>query len=216
MTLTSKKIKSPNKLLPNTWVSIYFSGTLPLIINGIITNLENDMIEIKTYPKNEYIYIDFEYKGIPETLNIEKIKIIDSITDKQESIGDPSSVDSKLDTKTEYQDQIKEYILEADAIELGDELEEITQVINVTAEKLRYSISKQLDDLLDDMLSNIPNINRTSNTLKNIHLQIERFRELRLKFSELDDHNNINGLRNIGSNFNPLIDFVVHTYLSTM
>ena len=202
----SPSYATQNKLLPNTWVSIYFSGTLPLIINGIITNLENDMIEIKTYPKNEYIYIDFEYKGIPETLNIEKIKIIDSITDKQESIGDPSSVDSKLDTKTEYQDQIKEYILEADAIELGDELEEITQVINVTAEKLRYSISKQLDDLLDDMLSNIPNINRTSNTLKNIHLQIERFRELRLKFSELDDHNNINGLRNIGSNFNPLID----------
>ena len=106
----SPSYATQNKLLPNTWVSIYFSGTLPLIINGIITNLENDMIEIKTYPKNEYIYIDFEYKGIPETLNIEKIKIIDSITDKQESIGDPSSVDSKLDTKTEYQDQIKEYI----------------------------------------------------------------------------------------------------------
>lgn len=40
-----------NNYIPGTWISIYFRGTFPIIINGLITNLENDMIEIKTYPK---------------------------------------------------------------------------------------------------------------------------------------------------------------------
>ena len=72
-----------NKLLPNTWIDIYFSGDLPLIITGNIINLENDMIEIKTYPDEEIIYIDFEYKGLPELLLIEKIVIRSSPQSKE-------------------------------------------------------------------------------------------------------------------------------------
>ena len=41
----------------------------------MITNLESDMIEIRTYPEDETIYIDFGYMGIPENLPIEEIKI---------------------------------------------------------------------------------------------------------------------------------------------
>ena len=33
------------------------------------------MIEIKTYPDNEVIYLDFAYKGLPEDLPIEKIEL---------------------------------------------------------------------------------------------------------------------------------------------
>ena len=72
-----------NNLIINTWVSIYFEGELPMMINGIITDLENDMIEIKTYPQEEYIYIDFEYKGIPEDLPIKSITIIENPTEKK-------------------------------------------------------------------------------------------------------------------------------------
>jgi len=63
-----------NKLLPGTWVNIYFGGDLPLIITGKITDLEEDMIEIKTVD-NETIYINFEYYGIPEDLPIETFEI---------------------------------------------------------------------------------------------------------------------------------------------
>ena len=54
---------------------IYFGGNVPLVITGEITNLENDMIEITTFPEEEIIYIDFAYKGLPEELQIEKILI---------------------------------------------------------------------------------------------------------------------------------------------
>ena len=62
-----------NNLLPGTWINIYFGGDIPAILTGEITNLEQDMIEIKTYPDKEIIYINFDYKGIPLNIPIEKI-----------------------------------------------------------------------------------------------------------------------------------------------
>ena len=64
-----------NDLLPKTWINIYFNGDVPHIITGQITNLEEDMIEIKTFPDKEIIYINFDYKGIPEDIPIENIEI---------------------------------------------------------------------------------------------------------------------------------------------
>ena len=64
-----------NGLLPGVWVNIYFGGSIPLVITGEITNLEEDMIEIKTFPDNTNLYINFDYKGIPLDLPIENIEI---------------------------------------------------------------------------------------------------------------------------------------------
>jgi hypothetical protein len=64
-----------NNLIPGTWVDIIFGGELPTIITGHITDLEEDMIEVKTYPGEQIFYIDFGYKGIPENIPIDKIRI---------------------------------------------------------------------------------------------------------------------------------------------
>ena len=64
-----------NGLLPGVWVDVIFGGDLPTIITGFISNLEEDMIEIQTYPDNEKIYLDFAYKGLPQDLPIETINI---------------------------------------------------------------------------------------------------------------------------------------------
>ena len=47
-----------NNLLPGKWINIYFDGEYPIILTGEITNLEGDMIEIKTVD-NDIIYINF-------------------------------------------------------------------------------------------------------------------------------------------------------------
>ena len=60
-----------NQLNVRTWVDIHFGGEIPAIITGEITNLEEDMIEITTYPDLRTIFIDFAYRGIPEYLPIE-------------------------------------------------------------------------------------------------------------------------------------------------
>ena len=51
-----------NGLLPKTWIDIHIGGETPVIITGQITNLDEDMIEVTTYPEMDVIYIDFEYK----------------------------------------------------------------------------------------------------------------------------------------------------------
>ena len=65
-----------NELLPGKWITIRFGGNVPETINALITDLEEDMIEIKTYPDKETLYIDFGYKGIPLNLPKESINLI--------------------------------------------------------------------------------------------------------------------------------------------
>ena len=62
-----------HKLLPPQWIDVHFNGDVPVVISGEITNLEEDMIEITTYPGMRVIYVDFAYQGIPESLPIDKI-----------------------------------------------------------------------------------------------------------------------------------------------
>ena len=71
-----------NNLVVGTWIEIYIAGDVPTVITGLITNLEEDMIEIKTYPDNQIIYLNFDYKGIPENIPIESI----TIREKPESV----------------------------------------------------------------------------------------------------------------------------------
>jgi hypothetical protein len=64
-----------NGLLPKTWIDVHFGGEIPATITGEITNLDEDQIEITTFPDLEVLYIDFEYKGIPEHIPIQQIVI---------------------------------------------------------------------------------------------------------------------------------------------
>ena len=205
---TSNSYAQQNGFLPGTWVSIYFGGSLPLTINGEITNLEEDMIEITTYPEKDIIYIDFAHKGIPDDLPIDKIVIMPppedamakdiddtikpSIQDngygegKEEPLDWPGREEGEIyDPPIEFaqaetvqipidqlKTQLKGILLDADQIEFGDEDEMFKQVVEVPEEQKRYSIETQTSDLLDEMLSSIPNVERTRSVMNNIHITI--------------------------------------------
>ena len=53
-----------HNLVPGVWVEITFKTSDSLIIKGLITSLEEDMIEIKTYPDNNIIYIDLFLRNL--------------------------------------------------------------------------------------------------------------------------------------------------------
>ena len=57
-----------NGLITGAWITIQMGGDVPFTINGQITNLDEDMIEITTYSDNKKLYIDFAYKGIPPNI----------------------------------------------------------------------------------------------------------------------------------------------------
>jgi hypothetical protein len=218
-----------NNLLPGTWIDIFFSGDLPVTITGIITNIEEDMIEIKTYPDNDVIFLDFAYKGLPEDIPLEKIIIRtppETIEEEKEEEKQqefeveslPSTV-SEEDvsplppgemvlrvTPTEMKTQIKELLIDADKIFIGEELDEIVQVVDVPEYEQRYNIDKQANDLLDELLSSIPNAQRNVMVLNNIHKMIERFKQLRAEFSKFDKHGNADMPDLQGANFKPLVN----------
>lgn len=61
-------------LVEGKWINIHFGGDIPSIIVAKITNLEEDMIEITTID-NDLLFINFDYKGIPEELPIKTIEL---------------------------------------------------------------------------------------------------------------------------------------------
>ena len=215
-----------NELLLDKWIDIHFGGEYPAIITGEITNLENDMIEISTIDK-DILYINFDYKGLPEDLPITLIEIREK---PQKPVSEDQDQDQELDQVEEpspilanrgppqtiqigiplknIKDQLREFILKADQIKFGDEdLGVISQFVDVSSKSQRYSIETQVTDLLDDMLSRIPNAQRTQKVLNNIHCMIERFKQLREHFSFFDEYGNIEGILLNESNYKPLWEY---------
>ena len=95
-----------NDLTPGNWLTIEFGGAIPSIINGEITNLEEDMIEITTLTK-QILYIDFEYKGIPLGLPINSIREFKPPEQKREEELGEEEID--LDEELPFIDEF-EYI----------------------------------------------------------------------------------------------------------
>ena len=203
-----------NDLLPNTWINITFKETDDniIIINGKITDLEEDMIEINTYPDNKKIYLDFAYKGIPLNLPITSIDITEEPERLKELEEEPEDeIEEKEELtfkvpKKEIQEQIKNVLVEADDIIFSDEIDIIQQVVAVSEEEKRFDIQTQTNELLDEILSTIPNSKRTKKVLNNINIIVNRFKELREKFSNYDNYGNVSSIKKKPKNYKPLFE----------
>jgi len=232
---TEKGYARQNDLVPGNWISIYFDSETPLVINGFINDIDEDMIEIATYPDKETIYIDFEYKGIPKDLNIVNIQHIEKPGTKKSSIPedeepiidiektdktiispdiDPDDIDDdleldlELDLDTEEQtEKINEAFIDLEDIEILDEdLGEITEQVNVSEQEKRFSVEMQTEDLLDELLASIPSNERTPSHLNKIHTLIERFKQLRKKFSKFNKEGNAEHILKKGGDHKPLVE----------
>ena len=237
-----------NNLVVSTWVDIRFGGDIPTIITGMITNLEEDMIEIRTYPEDEMIYINFGYMGIPEELPIEEIKIrappsafgsaagaeegaeagfltmgMDAVRPdelsplaerrRQRQLARAAGEDAteQPSGESEYtvlsaaaaaaasaaapppaalREKLRTILLDADQIQVGEELGVLVQTVDIADENRRFNLDKQCDDLMDTLLTNIPAPEKTRSTLANIQRVVVRFRELRHVFSRFDANAN--------------------------
>ena len=215
-----------NGLLLGKWINIYFGGDFPIILTGEITNLEEDMIEVTTTDK-DILYINFDYKGIPEDLPIENIEIrrkpVEPLVkekkdeeflfevpelEKEQKMVEAEKIQMQIQVK-DVKDQLREFIIKADQIQFGDEeLGPIVQFVDVSAKSQRFSIEVQVTDLLDDILSTIPNAQRTPRVLNNIHVMIERFKQLRELFSTFDQYGNVDSALVNSSDYKPLINWL--------
>jgi len=225
----SRGYAEQNGLLPEKWINIYFGGEFPTIITGEITNLENDMIEIKSID-GDTLYLNFDYKGLPEDLPIELIEIREkpeekkpiALEEEEEVVNENFEIPElekerrvlghdQLQINVPIQnvkDQLRELIIKADQIEFGEEeLGPIIQYIDVSAKSQRYSLETQVSDLLDELLSTIPSTQRTTRVLNNIHIMIDRFKQLRRRFSLYDKYGNVETALVKESSYKPLLEY---------
>uniref|UniRef100_A0A6C0JWI0 Uncharacterized protein n=1 Tax=viral metagenome TaxID=1070528 RepID=A0A6C0JWI0_9ZZZZ len=197
-----------HRLLPNQWIDIYFEGDLPVVVTGIIQQLEEDQIEIKL-TDSSVIYIDFAYKGIPKDIPLSRIVLRDAPTESslpssqaKLEVTEPSEevteqiygLEEIDDTSDLFRDRIKDVLLSADQIQFGDTLGSVDLVIEVPQEERRYGIERQMTDLLNEMLSVVPNTQRTPHVMNDIHRILERFQQLRLEYSKFDSNGNASRL----------------------
>tara|TARA_Y100000768_G_scaffold279161_1_gene214379 strand:+ start:16438 stop:21981 length:5544 start_codon:yes stop_codon:yes gene_type:complete len=199
-----------NDLNLGTWIDIFFGGDIPYSITGQITDKIEDMIEIQNYENEEKLYLDFEYKGIPDDIPINAINIrsapqsalnksiVDKfITNEQSGLNvfdqmqreqlssvdeDTGDINSNLVDDDDI-DGLNVQISEGDQIAYGAALDDIYYYVEVDKEEKLYSIDDQLQDLQDDILATIPSTQRNYQTNLEVNQLLNRFKELREKFS---------------------------------
>ena len=226
-----------NDLLQGTWIEIHISGDIPIIITGEIVSLEEDQIEIMTFPDLQTIFIDFEYKGLPEYIPIQKIIIRDkpeavkglttisnlpenAITDSLTSSKDPFieyletgeyliDADDSAEVEENVFKTLQQIVTKSKGVIYGEDLEEITQFVEIPDSQKRYGIDIQINSLLDELLSTIPTAQRNKNIMEKIHVLIERFRELRDVFSIFDENGNVRNYKKNDPNLHkPLVEHI--------
>lgn len=223
-----------NGLVLGTWIDVEFGGDLPLTVTGLITNLEEDQIEITTYPDNDVFYLDFQYEGLEHIIPpIEKIQIRESPTAKTSEENKEKAVEGqKAEVKNDNQienlvdgekeeeanmagplahEQAEQNTLEilqdeyvqglayakslVPEIEYGDVLGKYYQKVEQRKEDMRFSVSTQLDDLMNEMLSTIPTALRTPKVMEEIETTLVRFRELHTMFAKYNTSGVVVGYR---------------------
>jgi hypothetical protein len=105
-------------------------------------------------------------------------------------------------------EKLKEIIFDADAITFGEELDSITQMVEVSEDEMRYGIEAQTNDMMDDFLSNIPTSERSYKKINEIHTIIERYIQLRKEFSTFDEQNNPTVVKLKGIDNKPLLKYL--------
>ena len=219
----SPSFVAQNNLEMKKYISIYFGEPIPKVLNGIITNIENDMIEITTLPTKDLLYIDFAYSGIPENLNIEKIIVREKLDETKLLVSQEEkvqSISSSDDTEESYlnQDNTQEldYDLKVytdksdleniilDTIELGAELDDLEHEVNVSEGEQRYSLDKQTNDYLDKLINAYLPEQRTEEVLNKIHNEINYYIQLRNIYSHFDANNNPSLIEDRGQHYKHL------------
>jgi len=219
----SPSFVAQNNLEMKKYISIYFGEPIPKVLNGIITNIENDMIEITTLPEKELLYIDFAYSGIPEQLNIEKIIVREKLDETKLLVSQDAKSSSSLtsddieesylnqDDKQELDYDLKVYDAKSDlesiiidTIELGVELDDLEHEVNVSEGEQRYSLDKQTNDYLDKLINAYLPEQRTEELINKIHNEINYYSQLRNIYSHFDANNNPSLIEDRGQHYKHL------------
>lgn len=147
---------------------------------------------IKNSPKFE----EFEGEPEPEQEDEHAMEAIEEV-----------AIDEDADAGTDkLREAIQMALIDADEIIFGEELEDLDIQMELPDEQKRYSIEEQTSDLLDELLSTVPNSQRTGRVLDEIHRMIDRFKQLRALYSTFDSRGTAYKSARKGSVYKPMAE----------
>lgn len=207
-----------NNLILNTWLRIDFGvnpGTNSLVvpITCKITQVIEDMIVVSRYPENDTYYINFNYYGLPDELNITSIEIqAPPVLTQEDAEAEPFEEDEAVNmnlTETE--------ILERE-IEYGAKQNPSGRTYFFFADdadstKRRYPIEVQADDLFNNILTHLKSRKKTNSIDDDVeftnvaHIMVERFIQLRKEFSVFNEDNTVMSVLTKAVTDKPLKDY---------
>lgn len=150
-----------------------------------IQGLEQDEIE-NLEAREEDIYIEYLDNG----------ESIISLGDSDEPIPN-------------LQETLHELYQKNQGIIIGDYLQEIAQIVEIPESQKRYGLDTQINSIIDELLSVIPNSQRTKRVMDRIHRLVERYRELRGMFSKFDENDNIRTFKTKDATYKPLVEKIM-------
>jgi len=109
--------------------------------------------------------------------------------------------------KNVLKEKVQRIFFDMNDIEFGD-IVKVEEYVNIDKEKYRYNIESQSNDLLEELISGIPNSQRTNNVLNSIHIMITRFLQLRQMSSTFDLNKNIDSIIKRSSDDRPLAEYL--------
>jgi hypothetical protein len=108
-----------------------------------------------------------------------------------------------------FHETMRELYQQNKGIIIGDYLQEIAQTVEIPEHQKRYGLDTQINSIIDEMLSGIPNSQRTKRVMDRIHRLVERYRELRAMFSKFDENDNIRALKTKDAMYKPLVEKIM-------
>ena len=149
--------------------------------------------------------------------NIETIEGIEESKSDEDTSQGETAVEEPIDDVEEVfiqdnKEKLRDILIQADNVIFGEEIGNIEIDIEVKEDEKSFIIEAQANDLLDDLLSTIPDKERTQNTLDKIDRTIQYFKELREKFSNFDSDCFITSFKKHGIRYKPLLDKLVNLH----
>lgn len=217
-----KGFAAQNNLIKGTWIELDIAGNVGQLNStyiGQITDTMHDQITIQMSPPNQQIiYLDFEYKGLSDTSPVKHIRIIEkdntgiiekddnSVISEDNNIPDEPSINDVEEEDDHLSNELSEDSpSEKVIVEFGDDIiESVVELVDVDQSKTIYDIESQKLDLINSMLTAIPENKRTDAAKTRIYTIVDRFVQLRTQYSDFDGHGNIQGVKTVQSEGKPL------------
>lgn len=163
-----------------------------------ITAIVMDALEIVDFETQETLYIDFEYKGLPEFIH--SIRVVS--TEETPSVAEdpmssyPQLVEEEeipadigttaLQTLTKQGDMLFREIVSVN--DIAEDLDAVEVEMEIPENLQRYTLEVQIEDVSDHLYSRYPKHLHTPELSTTITTEIARFVEMRQKFSDFQEN----------------------------